>query len=273
MENAIIIKNADDPRVSEYRSLKVRHPEKDDIFIVESKPIIKTLLQTNLEVISCLTTHSVYDEFRTQVSDSLKKEVPFYLMEKSQIEDIIGFRFHQGIMAAVKSPKKMSIKDRMSAWPSPHQLVALNGVHDPQNVGLIIRNAAAFGTDTLIVDGKSYEPFYRKVVRISMGSIFNIPLAYETDLLPVFQSLKKNFGTKIVVTSPDNNCQDVHTADLSGNICLVLGNEFSGVSREIMDIADLSVKIPLFFDKADSLNVASASAIFLYEISRQRNTH
>jgi tRNA G18 (ribose-2'-O)-methylase SpoU len=270
MRTANTINDINDPRIAPYRSLKVRHPEDDGLFIVESRPAVRSLLRTNMEIVSCLTTREYYENFRREDPLLEGKDLELYLMEKKDIENVIGFRFHHGIMMAAKYPRRMNTEERSSGWEKPHFLVALNGVHDPQNVGLIVRNAAAFGADTLIVDGGTYEPYYRKVARISMGALFNIKIAYEEKLGPALLALKKKFGTRIVVTSLGDDCVGLEKADLSGNICVVLGNEADGASSSVLDIADTKIRIPHRFDRADSLNVACAGAICLYQAAVKR---
>lgn len=270
MKKITVIQDINDPRIAPYRSLKTKHPEQDGTFIAESAPVVQALLNTSLEITSCLTTEKFYKTFLERSPSARKKNIDTYLMKKEDIEDIIGFRFHHGIMMAVRSPEKNSIKDLLENRHGDHLLVALNGIHDPQNLGLIIRNAAAFGANALIVDGGTYEPYYRKTVRISMGAIFNIPIAYEPDLTGAFKHLKKEFNTKIIVTSPGEDNTDLAHIDLSGNICIVLGNELSGVSPDVLEAADQAVKIPILSDRADSLNVACTSSIFLYQAKLQR---
>ena len=270
MNSVTEIKDIQDPRIAPYRSLKMHHPEKDGLFIVESKPAVMSLLQSNMDIVSCLTTRDQYEKFSDQVTYMNNKDIQFYLMGKKDIEDVIGFKFHHGIMMAARYPEKKSVKDLSDSWPDPHLLVAMNGIHDPQNVGLITRNAAAFGADTLIVDENTYEPYYRKVSRISMGSIFKLPVAYENGLAPVLNDLKTKYRTKIVVTSLAEGSVSLEQADLSGNLCLVFGNEVSGAAETLTDIADLKVRVPHIFSKVDSLNVACASSICLYQAYLKR---
>jgi tRNA G18 (ribose-2'-O)-methylase SpoU len=270
MNNVTEIKDIQDPRIAPYRSLKMHHPEKDGLFIAESRPAVMSLLHSDMDIVSCLTTRDQYEKFSEQAAHIDNKNIQFYLMKKKDIEDVIGFKFHHGIMMAAKCPERRSVKDLSESWPSPHLLVVMNGIHDPQNVGLITRNAAAFGADTLIVDENTYEPYYRKVVRISMGSIFKLPVAHENNLVPVLNGLKNKCSTKIVVTSLEEGSVSLEEADLSGNLCLVFGNEASGASKALTDIADLKVRVPHIFSKVDSLNVACASSICLYQAYLRR---
>jgi TrmH family RNA methyltransferase len=174
-------------------------------------------------------------------------------------------------MWAEEMPPRRGILEQVAQWPNPHVIVALNGVHDPQNVGLIIRNCAAFRVAVVIVDGKTHEPFYRKVVRVSMGAVFHQPLAYEPDLVPALRLLKEKYGTRIIVTSHKPPAVPLSQADLSGNICFVLGNEAAGIDPGIAKLAAMTVTIPFASERIESLNVASASAVCLFEAQRVRD--
>jgi TrmH family RNA methyltransferase len=133
------------------------------------------------------------------------------------------------------------------------------------------RNAAAFGVQALVVDNATYDPYYRKAVRVSMGTIFTLPVYYEDDLALSLRQLKKKYDTRIIAATPGKGASDIAKVKLSGNICFVFGNEDKGISRRVLSIADAKVRIPI--SKAvDSLNVASAAAICLYEASRCRIT-
>ena len=253
-----------------FRSLKVRHSKKNNIFIVESKAAVLSLLKTGLEIISCLTTPEVYESFCKKTPAFKKLTIPAYLLKRDEIEKLIGFRFHQGILAAVASPKRKNFSQVFKAVGKPHLFVALNGVHDPQNVGMIIRNATAFAADAVIVDRLTCEPYYRKVVRVSMGSIFNTKIAYEDNLAAALSDIRKKSALRVIVPLLKGAECDIGDVDFSGDICFVFGNEADGASKDIMRLADVAVRIPHCFKNIQSLNVACASAIFLHEAYRQR---
>jgi tRNA G18 (ribose-2'-O)-methylase SpoU len=103
-----------------------------------------------------------------------------------------------------------------------------------------------------------------------MGTIFRLTVCYEDDLVSGLIRLQKKYGTRIIAATPGRGADDIARAGLSGNICLVFGNEDKGVSRGILNIADARVRIPIR-KAVDSLNVASASAVCLYEASRRRS--
>jgi TrmH family RNA methyltransferase len=172
-------------------------------------------------------------------------------------------------MAVGYCPKKLKTTEALKEPRRPLFLVAFNAVNDPQNVGLIARNAAAFGVQALIVDNATYDPYYRKAIRVSMGTIFRLPVYYDYDLKESLSWLKKRYNMRIIAAACGMDSEVIAGTKLSGSVCIVFGNEDKGISREILDIADAKVRIPVSRN-VDSLNVACASAVCLYEASRRR---
>lgn len=267
LKSFVMIRDPDDPRLSAYRCLKGKELEKDGIFVAEGEKVVKSMVESACRIASCLTSIDTIGRYKTLLAIMAKRGISTYVAANRLIEDIIGFRFHRGIMAIGYCPEKLTVFDVIKKPGRRLFLVALDAVNDPQNVGLIARNAAGFGAQALVVDHATYDPYYRKAIRVSMGTIFQLPVCYEDDLALSLVRLKKEHDTRIIAATPGNRTGDIAKADLSGNICLVFGNEDKGVSRRVLNIADARIRIPI--SKAvDSLNVASASAICLYEASR-----
>lgn len=266
----ISIKDLSDPRIAPYRSLKGRELERNGIFIAEGEKVVKCMLESGYPVLSALASVEAIDRCGDLLNAIVKRGGRAYIAPNGLVGDIIGFRFHKGIMASGRCPKRAAISGPLKAFKRPLFLVALDSVNDPQNVGLIARNAAAFGAQSLLVNDATYDPYYRKSVRVSMGAIFRLKVFYEPDLGASLIGLKKRHGLRIIAATPGGRAGDIADADLSGDICIVFGNEDKGVSRGILRIADSRVRIPIS-DKIDSLNVASASAIFLHQASRCRS--
>ena len=265
MAPVITVKNIDDPRLTPYRFLKGKDLKKQGIFIAEGTRVVKELLKGKFRILSFLTTGHVYKKLKKTLRGTVKSRVPVYIGETKDLAKITGFRFHQGILASAKIPEKRTLTEIAKKIPRRgHLLVAFNSVTDPQNVGLIVRNAGGFGADAIIVDKRTCDPYYRKSVRVSIGAIFKLPVAYEDNLPASLRRLKKNFNTKIIATSPGYGTIPLEKCDFSGNVCLVFGNEGEGLSREILKLADRKVKIPLS-SAVDSLNVACSSTVFLYK--------
>ncbi|WIV11405.1 23S rRNA (guanosine(2251)-2'-O)-methyltransferase RlmB [Proteiniborus sp. MB09-C3] len=170
----------------------------------------------------------------------------------------------QGILAVVSYDlKKIDeiIKDKENF------LILLDRVQDPGNMGTIIRTADAFGSNGIIVTEGCVDIFNPKTIRSTMGSIFHIPLLYYKSACEAIKDLKDR-GITVITTSLDANeyCFDV---DFKRNFALIIGNEASGVSNEIIADSDLLIKIPMP-GEAESLNAAIASSVIMYEVLRQR---
>ena len=266
----IPIRETNDARLEPYNSLKGKSLEREGIFIAEGEKVVRSMVESGCRIASCLISEGAIPRCKSLLATVAKRGVATYVASNEVIEGIIGFRFHKGIMAVGYCPGKLTVPGVLKKLKEPLFLVALNAVNDPQNVGLIVRNAAAFGAQALIVDGETYDPYYRKAVRVSMGTVFGLPICYEDDLESTLARLKKKHRMRIIVTSLGRGTVDMTKADLSGNICLVFGNEDKGVSRKILSIADIRVRIPIA-KTVDSLNVAGASAICLYQASRSRH--
>lgn len=262
----VSIQDEDDPRLSAYRCLKGKQLERDGIFIAEGEKVVRSMVSGGCRIVSCLVSDDGTDRYGPLLALIAGRGAVIYTAANRVIEGIIGFRFHRGIMAVGCCPEKITIADALKMVRRPLFLVALNAINDPQNVGLITRNVAAFGAQALIVDSQTYDPYYRKAVRVSMGTIFGLRVCYEEDLRSALTRLKKEEGVRIVAATPGRLARDIGEADLSGDLCLVLGNEDTGVSRSIMRIADDKVRIPIS-NSVDSLNVASAGAVCLYRAS------
>lgn len=267
--NSTVIEDPDDPRLAPYNSLKGKKLERDGIFIAEGEKVVRSMLEGGCKIASCLTARGAVPRYKNLLGIMARKGAAVYVAPDKLIEDIIGFRFHKGIMAVGHCPEKVKAADALKKTARPLLCVALEAVNDPQNVGLIARNAAAFGAGALIVDNATYDPYYRKAIRVSMGTIFRLPVCYEDDLGAALVRLKKKYNMRIIAATPGRGAGDIADCELSGNICFVFGNEDKGVSRRILDIADAKVRIPIS-KNVDSLNVAGASAVCLYEASRNR---
>ncbi len=261
----VTIGSIDDPRLKPFCSLKNKHIEREGLFIGESVRVIKALLKNKYSIHSILTTPELYKKFKKELSRENYSKTQIYYASDSEIEKIVGFRYHQGIIVCAHLKDKLGIRERADIFKKPHLAIALDGIRDPQNVGLIMRSAAGFGVDAVIVDSRTCDPFYRQAVRVSIGGVFSVPVCYEADLASSLRYMKKKFKTKIVVTSLGTGTKDLSKADLSRNICLVFGNEDHGARPEIIKLADQKVKIPI--SNVDSLNVAATAAICLWHAS------
>jgi tRNA G18 (ribose-2'-O)-methylase SpoU len=132
-----------------------------------------------------------------------------------------------------------------------------------QNIGSIIRIAAAFGADAVVLGEQCIDPFYRLSIRVSMGTIFNIPIVRSRDLLRDLVRLRGEFGYQLAATVLDTTAEPLRTATRPGKFAILFGGEGDGLGRAYIEAADRRVTIPMQRG-TDSLNVAAAAAVFMF---------
>jgi tRNA G18 (ribose-2'-O)-methylase SpoU len=253
-----------------YRTL--RRPAdhwKEGIFVAEGEKVVERLLASPLEIISVLATEPWLDRLRAASGASRLEHLTVYLAAKELMEEIVGFNLHQGIMAVARVPSERPLEATIRSIPGSHLLVALDGLVNAENVGVVVRNCAAFGVDALIVGETSSSPYLRRAVRNSMGTVFGMRIVHVPHLPDALSALAGSFGTRILGTCPGGASALADTS-FSGNACIVLGNEGDGISAAVLERCTERVAIPMLND-TDSLNVASASAVVLYEARRLRD--
>ncbi|MBF8248877.1 MAG: tRNA/rRNA methyltransferase (SpoU), partial [Bacteroidetes bacterium] len=251
-----------------YRTMRrpVEH-EKIGIFVAEGEKVVRRLVASNLVIVSAFMT----DEWLEQYQPLLKgrQEIPVYVAAKTLLESIVGFELHQGIMAVGKTPKPPTLGEVLKSVPRPYFFAAVDGLTNSENLGVIVRNCAAFGIQALLVGETSSSPYLRRAVRNSMGAIFSLPVVPCTDLSAQLRELRSANDLRVIAAHPAGDGRLAQT-DLKGNLCFVFGSEGNGVSKKVLEACSDRVSIPME-QGVDSLNVASASAAFLFEAVRQRS--
>ena len=244
---------------------------KQGIFVAEGEKVVRRLLDSELQIVSMLMTAEWFEELsRSSNLDSRtpKNSSTIVVAKKGLLESIVGYNLHQGVMAVAKIPEECSLGEIITSLSEPYLFVALDDLVNSENVGIIVRNCAAFGVQTIIVGETSSSPYLRRAVRNSMGAVFQIPVVHVQNLAVALNYLHKMHKTSIIAADANSDA-NIHGAKFSGNICLILGNEDAGISKEVQAACTERLKIPMR-NGIDSLNVANASAVFLYEASRQR---
>ena len=194
--------------------------------------------------------------------------VPIYVVPQPVMNDVAGFNVHRGCLAIGERPGGCSWR---TLARDARVLVVLERVGDPDNVGSAFRNAAAFGVDAVLLDPASADPLYRKAIRTSMGAALLIPFARVPEWPHALSELGRE-GVAVVALTPSAAAPCVRTVatELSGRrVALVLGHEGEGLTQAALDVSTHRARIPMA-PGADSINVATAGAIALYEITNQR---
>jgi len=264
------VDSLDDAALEPYRTMRrTMEHRANGIFVAEGEKVVRRLLESNLEVLSLLLTPEWFEQYSTILTDR-KVEQGAFIAAKERLEDIVGFGLHQGIMAIGKAPEQLDVAEFARKCHTPRLFVAADGIANAENMGVIARSCAAFGVRALIVGESSCDPYLRRSVRNSMGTIFSLPVAKVDKLSSVLESLRDEFSIKVIAADPKNESEDVSAADLTGDICLVFGSEGDGISREVMERCSERIKIAMYHG-VDSINVAVSVGVILYETARQRN--
>jgi len=188
---------------------------------------------------------------------------------KARMELIVGYALHQGLMLTVEIPTAPSLIEILKINKHPSTIVALDAIADAENMGTIIRTCAAFGVTAILLDDQSCNPYLRRSVRVSMGTIVNATLIKVASLAPELR-LAKDSGSMIVGATLGNGSVALERVNLAGDVVLVFGSEGLGISESVLKICDQLVEIPIE-SGIDSLNVGVACGIFLNQIRMLRS--
>ena len=190
------------------------------------------------------------------------------MTDKRVLEELVGFELFQGVMAVAKIPSPPALCDLIQTNISPRLFVAADGLTNAENVGVLVRNCVAFSAQTLIVSETCASPYLRRAVRNSMGTVFQLPIIESKNLTNDLTELKR-LGVRCIAAHAHTEQRILNGVNFNQDCCIVFGSEGHGISKNVLSLCDESVAIPMSPD-VDSLNVASAAAIFLYEASQQR---
>jgi tRNA G18 (ribose-2'-O)-methylase SpoU len=262
------ITTLDAPELEPYRTMRRSESHRArQIFVAEGEKVVRRLLESPLPILSVLLPPKWIDEYRPLL-ESRSEIIPTYTADKDLLEQLVGFSMYQGVLAIGRIPTLPTVNDILKSSPCPNLFVAVDGLTNAENLGGLVRNCAAFGVHALLVAHTSSSPWLRRAVRGSMGTIFKLPTVEDLDLPKALRELRVA-GIRCVAAHPHTSGATVAQADFRGNTCVVFGSEGFGITPAVLDACDQSVAIPMSFD-VDSLNVTSATAVFLYEALRQR---
>jgi RNA methyltransferase, TrmH family len=238
--------------VKHWKKLVLTRKERDKSkeFLVEGFHLVEEALKSENTVLSLIVREGVELPANWNTENVEMVEV-----NQAVAKEIAETEQSQGVFAYCRQPEYD--EEMYSSWT---KLLLIDSVQDPGNVGTMIRTADAAGMDAVILGQGSADPYNPKTVRAAQGSNFNIPVV-RGDLVHWVQNLKAE-GIRVLGTG-FNNASYYTDVEIDSKFALIVGNEGSGVSPELLALADKVVKIPLY-GKAESLNVAVATGILLY---------
>ena len=236
------------------------------LFIAESPVVIERALDAGCVPVSFLmeTKHAA-GKGRALIARC--GEVPVYTAPLEVLTQLTGFHLTRGMLCAMRRPALPSAEE---ICRGAHRIAVLENVMNPTNIGAIFRSAAALGIDALLLTDEGSDPLYRRAVRVSMGTVFQIPWTYFGKDEPWTQTLRGlGFATAAMALQEDSLRLDDPRLKTCEKLAVVLGTEGDGLAAETIAACDYTVKIPMSHG-VDSLNVAAASAVAFYALCLQR---
>lgn len=263
------VDSLDDPRVALYRNLKDRElAASGDRFIAEGEHLVRRLLASDFPVDSVMLAQRMVAEIAPLVPPA----VPVYAVSDSRVHEIIGYRFHSGVIAVGLRKPSTSIDEAMASATSHNinrtcLLVVCPEIINADNLGSIMRLCAGFGADALVLGERCCDPFWRRCVRVSMGAAFTLPIVRSSDIAADMKTLRDHWNVELMATVLDEQAEPLEGVARPPRVAVVLGSEPQGLDRRHIAICNRKVTIPMHRG-TDSLNVATAAAVFLYHFSR-----
>jgi tRNA G18 (ribose-2'-O)-methylase SpoU len=262
--SAELVTDAEDPRLADYRALtdlalRTRFEEPHGLFIAEGELVLRRALRAGYKPRSVLIDAKRVE----QVADL--GEVPVYAATPDVLEQLTGFHVHRGVLASFHRKPLPAARDLL---PAATRLAILEDVNNHTNIGSIFRAAAALGIDAVLLSPTCADPLYRRSVRVSMGEVFAVPYA-KLEPWPGALDAVRAAGFTVLALTPAADALPIQSLSAARRErpALLLGAEGPGLSAGALRAADARVAIPMR-NGVDSLNVAAASAVAFWELTR-----
>ncbi|MGB3828659.1 MAG: RNA methyltransferase [Ornithinimicrobium sp.] len=267
-EGVTWIDSARDERVRDYFALtdvalrRVLEPQ-EGLYIAESAKVISRARGAGHGMRSLLMAPRWVDDLAELIGQCRTDGIPVYVAAPAVIEAMTGFHLHRGALAAMHRPAQIDPADLLRR---ARRVVVLEDIVDHTNVGAVFRSAAALGVDAVLVTPRCADPLYRRSIRVSMGTVFQVPW---TRIDPWPSGLERLRAAGLTVVACALSADAISLDDLANNpperVAIVMGTEGDGLAAQTVSAADLSVRIPMA-GGVDSLNVAAASAVMLWAL-------
>lgn len=263
------VQSLDAPGLELYLTLRrVDEHERAGVLVATNVKVVRRLLVSRFIVASALLTPAWFEKLEPLLRARPEEDIDVYVGEKSLLETITGYQLHQGVMAVGKIPPRPSFETLLGCSPRPLLIAAVEGIASAENLGSIVRGCAAFGVHFLVVGETCGSPFQRRAVSGAMGTIFEQPVVQVDNLVETLTLLRAR-GIRCLAAHPRPGATKLSAVDLRDDCCLVFGAEGPGLTAATLAACDEMVEIPMP-THMNSLNVAAATAVFLYEATRQR---
>lgn len=261
------IDDPSDPRIADYvglrdPDLRARVESEAGIFIAEGTNVLRRLLASPHHTRSVLVTPTQHARLREEL-DGIT--APVFVAERRVLEAVTGFDLHRGVVASADRPPPAALHRTLAGSTT---VLVLEGLNDQENLGAIARTARALGVDALLLDPRCADPFYRRVIRVSMGEILFLPVVRLEPWPGQIEAIRAA-GFTIAALTPAPRATSLYEWGPPAKVALLLGAEGPGLSPAALAAADVLVRIPMHVD-VDSLNVGHAAAVALGFVSAAR---
>lgn len=268
------IEDLSDPRIEAYvhlteAQLRCRLEPEKGIFIAESPKVIARALDAGLEPLSFLMERQWLEAAAPLIARA-SADVEVFTGPSDELEKLTGFRLTRGVLCAMRRPPLKRVEDLLS---DARRVAVLEGIVDHTNVGAAFRSAAALGVDAVLVTPTCCDPLYRRAVRVSMGTVFQVPWtrigerAADWPDAGMARLRAAGFATAAFALADDALALDDPILKKQDRLAMVFGTEGDGLSASTIAKCDWTVQIPMLHD-VDSLNVAAATAVAFWELCR-----
>lgn len=267
MARIIEITSPDDPRINIFARLtdaQLRNCVEADkgLFIAESPKVIATALDSCLAPVALLCEKRHLDGDAAPIITRLPEETPVFTGERQVLATLTGYTLTRGVLCAMNRPTPTPLSE-VAPPDGRRRVVVIDGVSDSTNIGAIFRTAAALGWDGIILSTTACHPLNRRVVRVSMGTVFRIPWTIVDD--PISTLRAQGYKTLAMALRNDSVTLDDDALQAVSRLAIMVGEEGYGLAKEVIAQADFVARIPMARG-IDSLNVSNAASIALYAL-------
>jgi tRNA G18 (ribose-2'-O)-methylase SpoU len=255
------ISGAEDMRVAAYRELADAELARSrGLFVAEGRFVVRRVIEDGRYRVQSVLVNSAARRDLADAFEALSGDVPILVCDASDFLGITGVDFHRGCVALVERPVPVPLE---AVLATGRTVVVLEGVANPDNVGGVFRNAAAFGAGGVVLSPTCGDPWYRKAIRTSMGAVLRVPFARANDWPGALARVRAASYTTVALTPrPQSETLEAFAGRAGAErVALVVGTEGAGLSPGVEAAADVRVRIPT--DGVDSLNVSVAVGIAL----------
>lgn len=267
MADPVAIEHADDPRIAAFRDIRERDlRRRDGAFVAEGRVVLEVLLaQSRFSVEAGLVLDRKLPGL-AGVLAAWPASAPLYVASQAVIDAIAGFHLHRGILALGRRIAPGDPSTLLSGLPDQALVVAAIGIANHDNVGAILRNAAAFAADAVLFDQTSCDPLYRKAIRVSVGTALAVPFTHAGSAVEIVAALATS-GFALWGLTPGGD-RTLTALAPPKRLAIVIGSEGPGLPGDLLErLVRVRIDMP---GRIDSLNVAAATAIALHHARTAR---